>query len=269
MKNKVIIFSKNRACQLQLLFDSIALNAPYFFDKINVLYLAEGEHQNGYNKLIMKYPFITFINETDFKKDVLDLITLDYDFTTFLVDDAIIYDEIPNDLKQNIFNNFTSDVCCFSLRLGLNCNFSHPANMSYQINEYEETEDFIKFDFRLQKGDFAYPLSTDGHIFRTKEIRSLIRGTRFNNPNTLEANLQRFLNGIKHMIVSFKTSKVVSIPVNLVNTTFNNNHGLTYDYDVDELNTKFLNNEFIDFSELDLSGINGPHKEIEYKFIKI
>lgn len=51
MKNQLIIFSKNRACQLHLLLDSIALNAPHLFDTVAILYQADPDHVPSYNKL--------------------------------------------------------------------------------------------------------------------------------------------------------------------------------------------------------------------------
>lgn len=268
MTNQLIIFSKNRACQLQLLIESIKNNANLLFDKINVLYTFDYEFNNSYNLLIDRYPDINFIKETSFKNDLLVLIDLNYDFTTFLVDDAIVYNHISDTYKNEILSLVNGDgVICFSLRLGLNCTYSHPANMHYQINDYKSyNTDIILFNFRQQIGDFGYPLSTDGHIFKTRNIRSLIKATQFSNPNTLEANLQSTLNIIDPIMFSFKESKVVSVPVNLVNTTFNNKNGLLFGVSALELNNRFINGEIIDLYSLDFSNINGPHKEIKYIF---
>jgi hypothetical protein len=65
---------------------------------------------------------------------------------------------------------------------------------------------------------------------------------------------------------SFTESKLVSIPVNLVNDTFNNRHGLEFGISEKELNDRFLSGEFIDLNSLKFSNINGPHKEIIYVF---
>jgi len=268
MQNQLIIFSKNRACQLNLLLDSINLNANQLFDKISVLYKAEDQYIDGYD-LLKTRTSIDFIEEMNFRNDLIRIIDDDIMFTTFLVDDAIFFDKITE--PQKTLLNWHDNVICLSLRLGLNCVYSHPANLQYKINNYGPVgidDNFIMFVHTEQDGDFSYPLSTDGHIYMTSVIKDLLVSVDFNNPNTLEANLQRFKNVIPKLMISFKHSKLVSVPVNLVNTTFNNRNGLIFPISNKELNDRFLNNEIIDLHSLNFLDINGPHKEIEYKFKK-
>lgn len=268
-KNQVIIFSKNRACQLNLLLDSIKENAPMLFDKISVLYKCDNEeYLSGYQKLFEKYSSILFVNENNFKNQTIKLIDDNIEATTFMVDDAVIFRKIMarkvDIIKPVIENNFI-----FSLRLGLNCVYSHPANINYVLGEHEVEGEYIIFDYTKQQiGDFRYPLSTDGHIFNTKLIKELLVEINFHNPNTLEANLQKFVgsNLIPKMTKCFIESKLVSIPVNLVNNTFNNRHALEFGVHEKELNDKFISGETIDLKTLDFSGVNGPHKEIKYIF---
>lgn len=269
MRNQLIIFSKNRACQLHLLLTSINRNASDFFDKITVIYKANDEYINGYEKLKSNTGFnVTFVSEKNFKNDLLLTIDDELEYTTFLVDDVVVYGNI-NGKKQSVLGKITNNVCCFSLRLGLNCTYSHPANLSYNITSHTKEDDMVFFNFKEQmNGDFKYPLSTDGHIYKTEMIKELLIDTEFNNPNTLEANIQRHIGIIKSDMVCFETSKVVSIPANLVNETFKNRHGLTHFFSEESLNKSFLNDEIIDFDKMLFNDINGPHKEIKYEFKK-
>ena len=41
------------------------------------------------------------------------------------------------------------------------------------------------------EGDWGYPMSLDGHIFRTAEIAPLLEHLDYRNPNVLEAALAR------------------------------------------------------------------------------
>lgn len=274
MKNQLIIFSKNRACQLDLLISSIEINNEFnLFDKTTVIYKADNdEYKKGYEILKSDWGFINFVEETDFKTDLLNVIDKTYEFTTFMVDDMVMFDKINVD-KKEILKTITNDVVCFSLRLGKNCIYSHPANLNYKMSKFNQlNNDMIKFNWREQQaGDLSYPLSTDGHIYATWAIRELLITTSFNNPNTLEANLQLYSSSLTEnpYIVCFNQSKTVSVPVNLVNTTFNNRHGLKHGISAKELNDKYLNDKIIDYHSLDFTGINGPHKELEYKFTKI
>lgn len=266
-KHQTIIFSKNRACQLNLLLDSMVKNAGLFFDRVVVLYKSDEEYLPSYEKVKTKYSGITFTQESDFRKDLINSINEFYEATSFIVDDAVIYQPIMA-RKTDVIKKLSEDSICFSLRLGLNCEYSHPANINYSIKEYEMIGEYISFDYTKQIGDFAYPLSTDGHIFKTDLIKNLLSQISFNNPNTLEANLQMFLanNSIPKKMHAFTHSKLVSIPVNLVNETFKNRHGLEFGISEKELNNKFMNGESIDLVNLDFTGINGPHKEIKYTF---
>jgi len=267
-KNQLIIFSKNRACQLDLLLESIKINTVDLFDKINILYKSDDEYISGYQILINKYPTINFHKENKFRMDLFKLIDDDIEATTFMVDDAVVYDKILTK-KIDIVKPVVEEYFIFSLRLGLNCNYSHPANLYYNLGEHELDGEYLIFDYTKQQvGDFRYPLSTDGHIFNTRMIKDLLIEIEFNNPNTLEANLQRFVlsNSIPKNIKCFKKSKLVSIPANLVNDTFKNRHGLEFGISEKELNDKYLGGEIIDFESLDFSDVNGPHKEIKYNF---
>lgn len=272
MNNQLIIFSKNRACQLQLLLDSLNERSKDIFDTISVIYKADGKYIDGYNLLKERFSktSIVFKEESNFRNDTIRLINDNYKYTTFLVDDIVFFEN--NDTQFSEIENFMMDkkLLCFSLRLGLNSKYSHPANQHYEIGEYESNGNFISFDFTKQIGDLGYPLSVDGHIFNTDEIKDMVTKTMFTNPNTLEANLQQYIRiGLpSNMIGSFTNSKLVGVPVNLVNETFKNRHGLEHYISEEELNNRYLNGEIIDLSSMDFSNINGPHKEIKYEFKK-
>lgn len=275
MRNQLFIFSKNRASQLNLLITSIFKNAISMFDKIYIIYKADEGYIDGYNKLIEAYSIenyfttnIVFHQENNFRHDLIRLIDDNYDFTTFLVDDVVIYNKIEKS-KEDILKVIKDDVCCFSLRLGYNCVYSHPANLYYTIKENINNNGIVYVSHNKQiPGDFGYPLSTDGHIFKTTMIKNLLIETPFNNPNTLEANLQKHLPVVPPMMLFLEESKVVSIPVNLVNDTYKNRHGVEFYFSEKDLNDRFLNNEIIDFDAMDFTKINGPHKEIKYEFKK-
>jgi len=269
MKNQLIIFSKNRPPQLHLLLESIYKNGSNLFDMISVLYKADNDFISGYEKCKKHFNNVIFKNEEHFKNDLLNLIDISFYATTFLVDDAVMYKEITES-KDSILSTINNelDSVCFSLRLGNNCTYSHPTNLYYALSDHEINGSILSFNYSDQQGDFGYPLSTDGHIFKTNLIYGLLIDIPFKNPNTLEANLQRYVNSkvLPFDMYCFEESKVVSIPVNLVNDTFQNRHALMYHFAEKDLNDRYLKNEIIDLEAMDFTNIDGPHKEIEYKF---
>jgi hypothetical protein len=74
------------------------------------------------------------------------------------------------------------------------------------------------------------------------------------------------LSKIPTNVVSYTESKLVGVPVNMVNSVFNNRHGLQHYISEKELNDRYINGEKIVLNKLDFSNINGPHKEIKYEF---
>jgi hypothetical protein len=181
-----IVFSKDRAMQLNLLLESIELNSKDLF-RISVLYKSSNEkYENGYLIIKNKYPNIKFIKEEDFKKQTLNLLNTELLYSCFFTDDDIIYKEIKSDL---IFKTIIDDldIFCFSLRLGKNTTNCYTMRANNVIILLSEENGIIKWDWTKHYMDFGYPLSVDGHIFRTKEILKLSNIINFQNPNTYEA----------------------------------------------------------------------------------
>lgn len=266
-----IVFSKDRASQLHLLLSSLYKNAPGIFN-INVLYTSSNEDfERGYEKLkeICKENFwnVNFVKESNnFKEDVMSLLKSEHKYTTFFTDDdvlfgAIDYETIENSLSQE-------DIFCFSLRLGTNTTYCYSENQNNQIVLSGEKDNYIFWDWQKSWYDFGYPLSVDGHIFRTKEILKLSKPLNFQNPNTYEAALQIYENFPRIMMAGYKdSSKLVGIPVNVVQNVFPNRKGEKFGISAKDLNDKFLNGYFINFESMNFNGtVIGAHQEIEYKF---
>lgn len=264
-----IIFSKDRACQLDLLLYSIFKNAPDVFN-LNVLYhVTEEEYAKGYEEVKSRFPTVKFVLQNNFKEDTLNLMSKSYEYTTFFTDDDIIYRPIGSVEEVTDMIKNDEDVLCFSLRLGENTKFCYTMNCENILKNQEVINDkFIKWNWSVHYVDFGYPLSVDGHVFRTGDITKLVRNTPFHSPNTLEGNLQSFDNFPREKMAAYKTSVLVNTPNNIVNTTHPNLNGQKYAMSVKALNDKFLAGECLDLESLDFSDIKGCHQELEFKFRK-
>ena len=252
----LIIFSKNRAMQLDGLLRSIEQNCD-IFDRINILYKATTpDHKKAYNILANKHGSCFFIKEENFKKDTESLICYNgffsYNHTCFLVDDCIAHRKIKEIEKLYLFKTLKFKDIIFSLRLGL--------------DQKNAPRIMIQFDWSQEKGDWNYPLSVDGHIFRTAYIDSLIKRIYFINPNKLEAGLQKFKEDAPPFMACFNESMVVSIPVNKVSDTSGCSSGDKYSYSVEYLNKLFLEGKRLDYENMDFSNIRGCHQEIKFEF---
>jgi hypothetical protein len=194
------------------------------FRKIIIYKATEDIYDDGYNYIQMLHPNVKFVLEENLKDDVLMHMTT-Y-LTCFMVDDQIMFKKCPDipDLEKNE---------CFSLRLGDNAGEPH----------------------------LSYPLSVDGHIFRTEDIKPLIERTDFDNPNRLESRLQKFKS---RFTIKYEYQCMISIPHNRVS----DRSGCHFSglYTIDILNRYLLDGFIINYHKMDFSGIKNVHKEIEYKF---
>ncbi|MEK6879517.1 MAG: hypothetical protein AABY22_07920, partial [Nanoarchaeota archaeon] len=207
MKNKIklIIFSRDRACQLQCLLSSLKDNSTIFNDLYILYKFTNDEYKEGYDKF--KSQIYTKIgtkniyfyeeNEEGFKSNLKELLELNrekYDFICFMVDDQIMYQKLEDEDK--ILDLIADDVLCFSLRLGYNINYRHLDNTYFTLNRslVNKVNNFITWDRREQPQDFNYFFSVDSHIYYYKDIEMLIKPLNYNNPNTFEASLHSQIN---------------------------------------------------------------------------
>jgi hypothetical protein len=267
----VIIFSKDRAMQLDLLLKSILLNFNVEDYKLNILYKASNDEYNrGYNMIRDLYPQFSYKREENFKSDLISLFN-ESKYTVFLTDDDIIYQsfKLNNDELHNIF--MLTDANCFSLRLGLNTVNCYTMQKLNKLNNYKTHNFYYDVDliepvisWKVADGtnDYAYPMSLDGHIFKTEYIKNLCEVLEYTNPNLFEAFLSNF--GKPEMIMaSYKNNKLVNSPINRVQDTFQNLSGMKYRYSSEDLNEMYLDDVCFNFEKMKFNEITGCHQEIQ------
>lgn len=268
MRVHSIVFTKDRAMQLNLLLDSILSNAPGSMS-ISVIYKATNDtYKAGYEKLAASHPEVAMIEEVDFKEQVLQLMsTPGYDYTCFFVDDDIIYKQFDINQCLSVLEA-DEDVFCFSLRLGKNVKVCYTMQAQNVLKDEVIEGNIMKWDWSVHYLDFGYPLSVDGHIFRAKEILKLAKKINFNNPNTFEGSLQVFDNYPREKMASFVESVLVNSPSNIVNDTHPNRSGHELANSPSVLNEQYLGGGTIDLTSMDFSNIVGCHQELKYPIIK-
>jgi len=256
-----LIFSKNRPLQLEGLLKSFF----HFLDnskikRVSVLYKAEFGYQEAYETLESNFPEVFWQREIDFKRQVLEFSFSSTDFVCFLVDDIIFYQPVQGDITPK------ETEICFSLRLGKNCKFCHPANSFYRQPEFITEGEFVSWYWKGAEFDFGYPMSLDGHIFRKDVLNIMLQNFEFRNPNSLENGLTYYnpilSNFSETKMRSFGSSRLVGIPINRVNTEIQNRFGLEFPISENELLEKFNQGERIYWQGMDFTQIIGPHQEL-------
>lgn len=259
----IIVFSKNRAAQLELFirsFKKYVKNADSYLIKVIYLY-TEPRYEEGYNKLIgMGYPNIQYIKETNFKQDVINCIDLNKKHLVFFVDDNIFKNHFDfYDEQMNVFDT-DPQILCRSLRLHPRLKFCYPMN-----NLPMTPPNFMEHNVFYWPGmvpDYGYPMSTDGHIFRTGQIYPYIVNGNYSNPNTFEGVMASQPMRLPKMIC-YDKSVIVNNPCNKVQTVNGNIHG---NVQISDLNERFLAGQLISLDNIDGIENISCHQEIEIKY---
>ena len=258
----IIVFSKDRALQLELFlrsFNKYVKNSNNY--KINILYTySENIFKQGYNKLIKEYINYNFVKENNFKLDLINLIDKNKDYTVFFVDDNIFKNKINfYDEQEKIFRN-DKQILCRSLRLHNNLKRCYPANLTYtKIPKFTNVKNSLIFMWSGEQGDYGYPMSLDGHIFRTNEILPYLEKLNYRNPNSLEGIISTMPLNLPKMIC-YEKSIIINNPCNIVQTNNSNIHGTENVY---KLNQDFLSGKRISLDNVDGIDNISCHQEIK------
>jgi glycosyltransferase involved in cell wall biosynthesis len=256
-----IIFSKDRACQLEALLRSIDLHWKNWKESTNISVVwtyREEKYLEGYKKLIEDYPGINFINQKDkdLKPLLIDALDVKSPYSMFFVDDMLFINPFSLDSPEVLDFKKNSDILCLSLRM-------HP-NIAYCYMQNKETPppEISKgvWKWKGLQGDWGYPASLDGHLFRTDDIIQVIRNGQYSHPNNLEEAL---IQGIpdKPLMSCFGYSKVINIPSNSVGSNATNRRG---NISEDFLNEKYLRGQRIDLNPFSGMITKSCHMELEY-----
>ena len=122
-------------------------------------------------------------------------------------------------------------------------------------------ESIISWKVKDGTNDYAYPMSVDGHIFKTDFIKYLCEVLEYNNPNLFEAMLSNFSKS-DMIISSYKHSKLVNSPINRVQEIFENLSGKNYNYSAQDLNEMYLDGVTLDLKKMNFEEISGCHQEV-------
>lgn len=259
----IIIFSLNRAAQLELLLRSMKKHFKEFNNsKISILYKVSNEDfRKGYN-LIPKYENITLIEERNFKGDLINILNPSISYTMFLMDDNVFKEDFSLEDDEVKYFKSNDNIISLSLRLHPNLTYCYPARINMNKPKLLFNKNII--NWRTETGDYGYPMSLDGNLWRTNQILNLVHNLNYNNPNSLESQMAfRPLN--IPFIMFYNKSKIINIPINKVQNFNNNVHG---NISADYLNKLFLNNQKISMEGISNIDNISCHQEIKIKINK-
>jgi hypothetical protein len=264
-----IIFSFNRPMQLDALLRSTKKYVVGIGNTI-VLYRTSNEnYQHAYEIVKNDFPEVIFLKQgikpaQDFKQLTLSAIfNYPSPYVLFGVDDIIVKDY--TNLHDCIQLMETNTAYGFFLRLGLHLSCCYPLeNRPQPIPPYqEETEDVISWQFSSGLYDWRYPHTLDMTLYRKQDIKMDFESMHYIAPNPLEGEWHSRAAKIMHRRgLCFKRSKIVNIPMNLVQTIW------TGSINMGTLSPSYLLDLFSKGKRIDFEAlfqINNPSAHINYE----
>ena len=274
-----IYFSKDRPLQLDLTLQSNFLcHYQWAGQEEYVIYKASNEeYERAYQRVKEENQPINFVKETDFKKNLISVLDKNHwKYVMFVVDDTIF---TGNYSAFDIGNalDFMPEAIGFSLRLGKNTEYCYPHasdNIMPPINPANIPscpEIHMANWWNNKFGDFAYPLELSSSVYRARDILGMLRILPFDNPNSLEWELDKIKRGFisKPMLLFYEKSVAFSNPVNKCQDFNNNRFANVPEYATRNLLALYKKGfranpkTYIGFTS------NGCHQEVELDFIKV
>lgn len=268
----LIIWSKDRACQLHLLLESINKHCPFFDPHILYTYSNE-EYGEGYRQLIENPPYDrgVFLSEDNFVEDTMNFVDNPaYEHVCFSTDDTVIYRKSLIDfdtLKCLFLPKLDNQV--FTFRMGLNTIVQdcHRQTLQQPLHNPTKTNPCVMWNIKKYHplSNYGYPLALDMHVFTKNYATNLVKKCMpWNNTNSLESNMQKYRNDIDFM-TSFEKSIAINIPANNMSTV--TRHGEQYGYSNKYLNDCYLSGQRISLDEIERENIVGCHQEVRFNLV--
>jgi glycosyltransferase involved in cell wall biosynthesis len=262
----IVVFSLDRPMQLYACLESIR-RYVVGFDRITVIYrYSDDEFAKAYQQVQAAFPKVSFIKQApghqkDFKPLMLaSIYGHPAEYITFVADDIVVKDHI--DFKECIRAMKKTGAHGFYLRLGKNIDYCYRENCTESPPESIPVEKGIyAWQFEMGGHDWAVPCSMDMTLYKKGDIHDDLAAFGYISPNTLELAWTNTIDRRK-VGLYFTESKVVNIPLNMVNVS-SNRHMESTEYD-----TRSLLALFRDGMKMDINGlfrINNRSVHIEHE----
>jgi|GEM_PF-997787 len=188
----LVIFSKDRPCQLASLLESLQDHMRWPLASIHVLFKSTSpDFEAGYALARRESPIrdIHWQKEGSFRSDLLSLLERmeGRDLIMFLVDDDIVFRSV--DLAP-VMKHFRADHLFISLRVS-----SAYEPLQGWMPCFKQEDGFLMWEWRFHRrksNAWNYPFSLDGNIYHLDRIRSIISSVDFKAPNSLEAAMHAY-----------------------------------------------------------------------------
>jgi len=223
----LIIYSYNRPMQLFALLESIELLVSGI-NTIHIIYKTDNHrYKQAYEIVKKRFGHAVFIKQKNKSPDNFKELTLESlsalksDYILFAVDDDIVTHSV--NLSECIALMEKTNSYGFYLRLGKNISYCYSLNKVQKTPLLKTVNEYVySWQFKTGEYDWNYPNTLDMTIYRKFDLAILAK-LRFQNPNELESRWTQQAQKVQHRTgLCYENSKIVNLPLNKVQTTFNN-----------------------------------------------
>lgn len=271
-KVDLIIYSYDRPMQLYALLESIYHYMSGMGEIIVIYRVSHDRYDTGYNMVKNTFSATRYIRqgnepEKDFQALMLNAVYHSPNpYVMFAVDDIIVKDVV--DLTYCTHMLVRTGAYGFYLRLGHNIHYSYSNDRFEKIPNLVAVEGDV-YSWTLGDGEceWRYANTVDMTIYRKKEISRALHSLSYTNPNTFEGHWSALAYKIMHRkALCFEYSKMVNIPLNLVQHVCKNRHmGVHTPEELLELFGQGFRIAVHDFYKIQN---NGPHIDYQPRFVR-
>ena len=262
----MIVWSKNRAMQLDLLLRTTREKA-IIIKQIYIIYThSSWRFEHGYEKL-MKNTFgdkqITWVKEISFREDFIKgLEQLKTEYVLPSNDDNVFIN------KFDLCYPLNDDEVAYSLRLNPRVNFCQAANLQIPPPFFIPPNDgngSYRWDWTKCNplGDWGYPHPADSNVYKRQYFINLLKRVRFKGLGEFENAINTNRPKDKPYMCCFEKSKLINICNNRVSNTSPCPHG---NVTAEELNDRYLYGQRINPRPFYKMEKNQCHIEAEYQY---
>jgi hypothetical protein len=189
-----VIFSKDRAMQLDGFLASYFENVKNYSNIIVLYHVSNDAHNKSYHdlrKIYSDFP-VEFIAESNFRNNLIEVLdNAPQDRVIFYVDDMLFSQKIDYDWLREV--DPLLDIV--SLSRGKDLTYSTVLAKKLEVPSFTKfSENLYRFKWNeiAEFSDWSYPIGVSGYMFSRTECLAMMRATPFKAPNSLEQNLQHF-----------------------------------------------------------------------------
>lgn len=276
MSIPILLISKDRPAQADLLLRSIEENSPNTFD-LSVIYCASNDDfHRGYYRLQELWPEVSFAIEYDCNVQLYKwLYSQTHPLAGFFADDCIFYRKstITENNLISLFERYPH-ITSFTYRLGHNITIQDYTRGNEAarplIWTFLPDNDIVYWSYRDVQRDHSlgWPGGIDGFIYDKATLVDILKNENFDHFTNFESLVVRNIDKYgshRYGMAAPKRSCVVVQQINVTHQRTLHNIG-RFKESLEVANKNFLSGQRIDLNSMNFENINCSHSEIPWSW---